>query len=114
MERSSYVNTYRSKKTSVYFKGERIRHVITHNPASVKPGEILHVEVHRLENTLIVPGSLALSYDMDITPDLDEDGNPKSTFLVNNLAGSIVKWYRGKNQRRNRFRSKLCSPLQCI
>ena len=90
MERGSYVNTYRSKKTSVYFKGERIRHVITHNPASVKPGEILHVEVPRLQNTLIVPGSLALSYDMDITPDLDENGDPKSTFLVNNLAASIV------------------------
>jgi len=93
MERGSYVNTYRSKKTSVYFKGERIRHVITHNLSSAKPGEILHVEVPRLQNTLIVPGSLALSFDMDITPDLDDSGNPKSVFLVNNLAANIVSRY---------------------
>jgi len=43
----------------------------------------LHVEVPRLQNTLIVPGSLALSFDMDITPDLDDNGNPK------NLAADI-------------------------
>ena len=93
MERGSYVNSYRSKKTSVYFKGERIRHVITHNPSSAKPGEILHVEVPRLQNTLIVPGSLALSFDMDITPDMDDSGNPKSVHLVNNLAANIVSRY---------------------
>ena len=34
MERGSYVSPYRSKKMSVYFKGERTRHVITHNPST--------------------------------------------------------------------------------
>ena len=93
MERGSYVSPYRSKKMSVYFKGERTRHVITHNPSTAKPGEILHVEVPRLEKELIVPGTLALSFDMVISPDQDADGNALSTFLVNNLAASIVSRY---------------------
>jgi len=93
MERGNYISPYRSKKNSVYFKGERTRHVITHNPASVKPGEILSVEIPRLENALIVPGTLDLTFDMVLKATLDEDGNALPTFPVNNLAANIVSRY---------------------
>jgi hypothetical protein len=81
MEVGKYVNANRSKKTSTRFKGERTFHEVTHSPSTVKPGDTLAVKVPKLEKLLIVPGSLALTFELDVNAE---------SYPVNNLAANIV------------------------
>ena len=90
MERGIYVDAHRSKKISTRFKGERTFYETTHTTSTAKPGDILTVEVTRLKNKLIVPGTFALAFDMDIVLDPSEPGTAVNTYPVNNLAANIV------------------------
>ena len=90
MERGIYVDAHRSKKISTRFKGERTFYETTHTTSTAKPGDILTVEVTRLRNKLIVPGTFALAFDMDIVLDPSEPGAAVNTYPVNNLAANIV------------------------
>ena len=88
MEAGLYLNPYRSKKTGVKnVKGERIIYESTHNPSTAKPGDTLTVIVPRPSNLLIVPGTFALLFDLEITSD-DPTGTI-NTYVVNNLAANI-------------------------
>jgi len=96
MERGRYVAPHRSKKTSVAFKGERMHHVITHTPSSAKAGDTLYVPVSIKEGLVIVPGTLALTFDMEIVLDPSEPGDDVNTYVVENLAANIVSQYKIK------------------
>lgn len=77
-------------KTSIRLKGERTFHEVTHNLLAAKPGDILTVKVSRLEDLLIEPGKLALTFNSDIALDPAEPGNIVNSYPVNNLAYNII------------------------
>ena len=79
MESGEYVNAYRCNKTCTPFKGERILYESTHHPDTAKPRDVLVVKVPRPPNLLIVPGSLALIFDLKVS----------DAYPVNNLAANI-------------------------
>ena len=57
---------------------------ITFNPSEANPGETLYVHVPKLnENEVLVPGSLALRFDIDI-------GGHANNFLVQNVSWALV------------------------
>ena len=87
MEVGKYIGASRCLKTSTRLKGERTLHEVTHNPSQAKPGDILTVKVPRLEDLLIVPGTLALTFDLSIPA---EPGATVNTYPVNNLAANII------------------------
>ena len=96
MERGTYVEPYRSQKKSVFFKGDRTHHVITFTPSSAKAKDTLYIEVPKPKDLLIVPGTLLLSFDMDIVLDPAEPGAEVNTHPVNNLAANIISRYTVK------------------
>jgi len=96
MERGRYVAPYRSKKTSVSFKGERMHHVVTYTPSSANAGDTLYVHVPRPEKLVIVPGTLALTFDMEVVLDPSTPGDDVNTYVVENLAANIVSQYKVK------------------
>ena len=96
MERGTYVEPYRSHKRSVFFKGDRTHHVITFTPSSAKAKDTLYIEVPKPKDLLIVPGTLALSFDMDIVLDPAEPGAEVNTYPVHNLAANIISRYTVK------------------
>ena len=58
-----------TKKTGGAMKAKRIVNRITFNPSEANPGEKLNVFVPKLHaNEVIVPGSLALRFDIDLSP----------------------------------------------
>ena len=68
-------------------KAERTFHRITFTPSSANPGETLRVSVPTLsENLLLVPGTLALRFDLAIQPDTAD-----ARCCVNNIARNIVR-----------------------
>jgi hypothetical protein len=89
MERGDYMNTYRSKKISTKFKGEKTFQQITHSPSTAKPGECLSVKMPRIKDLPVVPGTIAISFDMDIVLDPAEPGTAVNTYPVNNLAANL-------------------------
>ena len=93
MERGSYLNSYRSKKVTTYFKAERTFHEITYSPATAKPGDTLYIDLPRVKDFLIVPGTFALTFDMEIVLDPAEPGAEVNTYPVNNLAANIISKY---------------------
>ena len=96
MERGRYVAPYRSEKTSASFKAEVTKHVTTFTPSTAKPGDILCIDFPIIENELVTPGSLALTFDLDINLDPSEPGNEVKNFPVNNLAANIVSDFKVK------------------
>lgn len=90
MEVGKYVSANRSKKTGTRFKGERTFHEVTHNPSSVGPGDYLAVRLPKLEKLLVLPGTLALAFDLDIVLDPDRPSNIVHTYPVNNVAANII------------------------
>ena len=96
MERGLYLNSYRSKKVSTYFKGERTLHEITYTPSSAKSGDTLFVDLPRVKDLLVIPGTFALTFEMDIVLDPAEPGTEVNTYPVNNLAANIVSKYASK------------------
>jgi len=90
MERGDYLNAYRSKKFSTYFKAERTFHEITYTPSTAKSGDTLFVDVPRVKDLMIVPGTFGLTFDMEIVLDPAEPGTSVNTYPVNNLAANII------------------------
>ena len=90
MEVGKYVNANRSKKTSTKFKAERTFHEVTHNPPTARPNDTLTVNVPKIKDLLIVPGTLALTFDLDIVLDPAEPGNSVNTYPINNLSANII------------------------
>ena len=73
-----------SEKTLNATKAPRSVKRITFNPSEANPGEKLYVHVPKLnENEVLVPGSLALRFDIDI-------GGHANNFLVQNVSRAIV------------------------
>lgn len=93
MERGNYLNASRTKKVSTYVKGERTFYEITYKPSSVKPGDTFYVKLPRVKDLVIVPGSFALTFDMDIVLDPAEPGSTVNTYPVNNLAANVISKY---------------------
>ena len=66
-------------------KAERIVKGITFTPSEANPGELLYVHVPKLNaNEVIVPGSLALPFNIDLT------GGHANIFLVENVLRALV------------------------
>ena len=58
---------------------------IAFNPSTANPGDILYVAVPKLaKDVVIVPGSLALDFDIDLT------GGHASNYLVQNVSRALV------------------------
>ena len=70
-----------SEKTKNAMKAPRSVKRITFNPSEANPGETLYVHVPKLnKNVVLVPGSLALCFDIDLS------GGHAHNFLVQNVS----------------------------
>ena len=66
-------------------KAPRAIKCITFNPSEAGPGQTLRVHVPKLnKNEVIVPGSLALRFDIDLS------GGHTNNFLVQNVSRALV------------------------
>ena len=75
-----------SVKTLGAMKAERTVKRITFNPTEANPGNILYVSVPKLhEEEVIVPGSLALLFNLDLT-----GGGHANNYLVQNVSRALV------------------------
>ena len=75
-----------NEKTLNAMKAPRAVKRITFNPSEARPGETLYVRVPKLnENEVIVPNSLALIFDIDLS------GGHANTFLVQNVSRALVE-----------------------
>ena len=76
----------RSEKTLGALKAERAVKRITFERTEANPGETLYVWVPKLnENEVIVPGSLALRFNIDLS------GGHANNFLVDNVGRALVE-----------------------
>ena len=74
-----------SEKTINSMKAPRSVKRITFTPSEANPGETLYVHVPKLnENEVLVPGSLALRFDIDLS------GGHANNFLVQNVSRALV------------------------
>ena len=74
-----------SEKTKNAMKAPRSVKRITFNPSEANPGETLRVFVPKLnENEVLVPGSLALRFDIDLS------AGHANNFLVQNVSRALV------------------------
>ena len=75
----------RSEKTLGALKAERAVKRITFERTEANPQETLYVSVPKLnENEVIVPGSLALCFNIDLS------GGHANNFLVDNVGRALV------------------------
>ena len=76
--------TYREKTLNAVKADSKV-YRNTFDPAQANPGQVLNVYVPKLsENMVIVPGSLALVFDIDLT------GGEVNNFLVQNITRALV------------------------
>ena len=76
----------RSEKTLGALRAERTVKRITFERTEANPGETLYVSVPKLnENEVIVPGSLALRFNIDLS------GGHANNFLVDNVGRALVE-----------------------
>ena len=74
------------EKTLNAMKAPRTVKRITFNPSEANPGETLNINVPKLnENEVIVPNSLALIFDIDLS------GGHANNFLVQNVSRTLVE-----------------------
>ena len=74
-----------SEKTKNAMKAPHSVKSITFNPSEANPGETLYVHVPKLnKNEVLVPGSLALRFDIDLS------GGHANNFLVQNVTLALV------------------------
>ena len=74
---------FRRSKMS-HIKGDRTRHVVTFNPNSASPGEEVYIDIPKLkESSNLVPGSLHLVFDFEVTH--------TKTHFMNNLSKALQK-----------------------
>ena len=90
MEVGKYVSSSRSKKIGTDFQGERQFYEVTHTPSTVKSNTFITVKVPKVDNLLILPDTLALTFDLDIVLDPVEPGDTVNTYPVDNLAANII------------------------
>ena len=82
-----------SEKVLGAMKAERTLKRITFNPTSANPGETLYVSVPKLaENEVIVPGSLALVFNIN----LKVTGAHANNYLVQNVSRALVDKFKVK------------------
>ena len=82
-----------SKKVLGAMRAERTVKRITFNPTSANPGETLYVSVTKLAvNEVIVPGSLALVFDIN----LKVTGAHANNYLVQNVSRALVDKFHVK------------------
>ena len=82
-----------SEKVLGAMKAERTVKRITFNPTSANPGETLYVHVPKLaENEVIVAGSLALVFDIN----LKVPGAHANNYLVQNVSRALVDKFKVK------------------
>ena len=82
-----------SKKVLGAMRAERTVKRITFNPTSANPGETLYVSVPKLAvNEVIVPGSLALVFDIN----LKVTGAHANNHLVQNVSRALVDKFHVK------------------
>ena len=82
-----------SEKVLGAMKAERTVKRITFNPTSANPGETLYVHVPKLAvNEVIVPGSLALVFDIN----LKVTGAHANNYLVQNVSRALVDKFKVK------------------
>ena len=82
-----------SKKVLGAMRAERTVKRITFNPTSANPGETLYVSVPKLAvNEVIVPGSLALVFDIN----LKVTGAHANNYLVQNVSRALVDKFHVK------------------
>ena len=75
-----------NEKTLNAMKAPRTVKRITFNPSEANPGETLNIHVPKLnENEVIVPNSLALIFDIDLS------GGHANNFLVQNVSRALVE-----------------------
>jgi len=80
----SFLPTHKSK-TSHAIKAPRAVKRITFDKLEANPGETLYVHVPKLnENEVLVPGSLGLRFDIDLT------GGHANNYLVQNVTRALV------------------------
>ena len=73
------------EKTTNAMKGERKIKRVTFHKSDANPGETLYMVVPRLNaNEVIVPGSFALRFDIDLS------GGHANNFLVQNVTTALV------------------------
>ncbi len=71
-------------------KAERTHYAVNYNPSTLQSGNMLMVKIPALaQNTLVVPGSMKLVFNLNIT------GNDDSWF-VNNLAANLINRFEIK------------------
>ena len=74
-----------NEKTLQAMKAQRVVKRITFDRSEASPGETLYVSVPKLnENEVLVPGSLALLFDIDLS------GGQANNFLVKNVTRALV------------------------
>jgi len=66
------------------------------NKESIYPKRTLCIKVPRVEDALIVPGTIALSFDVEIILPKNDSETALHVFPVNNLASSIIFRYTVK------------------
>jgi len=57
----------------------------SHTPSTVKSGGDITVRVPRMNDLLIIPETLALTFDLDVALDLAEAVDTVNTYPVDNL-----------------------------
>lgn len=86
MSVSEKLNPDRNPKVARGLKAERTFHRVTMNPSSASPGETLYVTVPKLsEGVLLVPGSLALRFDLNVAAPKHANNR-----FVNNIGRNLV------------------------
>ena len=86
MEVPNYLSPSHKEKTLNSMKAPRVVKRITFNPSEANPDETLYVRVPKLnENEVIVPNSLALVFDIDLS------GGHANNFLVQNVSRALVE-----------------------
>jgi len=90
MEVGQYIDASRRRKIGTNLQAERTFHEVTHSPSTVKPGETMRVTVKTDKGLLLIPGTLALTFDLDIVSDPTEPGSSVNAYPVNNLAANII------------------------
>ena len=65
-------------------KAERTHYSVNYNPSTLQSGQILIIKIPSLAiNTLIVPGSMKLVFNINISGDTD-------SWFTNNLAANLI------------------------
>lgn len=87
----SYLDPFRSSKTSKGLKAKRNYEVITHNPDSVKAGQTLNVKIPQLERgQLIVPKSLRLTFKLTTDSKVADSAGAAAAKFTSNVGRNIV------------------------